>query len=180
MIPLLQKLPYRIRISLVMLGLYISFLTLFRIVFFFVFIEEMGNLSYPLLFKSLFLGLRFDARLSILIILPFLLLSLFTPLKWLWSQNIWRIYWFIILVFILCIYISDIAYYSYLNTRLDASIIGLVKNLSIYTIMLWETYSVIPIILLLVGFIWLFVIIINKIYLAINSHVNLNISINSV
>ena len=180
MIPLLQKLPYRIRIALVMLGLYLSLLTLFRIVFFSIFIEEMGNLSLPLLFKSLLLGLRFDARLSILIILPFLLLSLFTPLKRLWSQNVWRFYWLIILVSILCIYISDIAYYSYLNTRLDASIIGLVKNFSISTIMLWETYPVIPFILFFAGFIWLFTKIIAKIYPTINGDGNAIITKKSV
>ena len=180
MIPLLQKLPYRIRITVVMLGLYLCFFTLFRIGFFFIFIEEMGNLSLSLLFKSLLLGLRFDARLSILIILPFLLLSLFTPLKRLWSQNIWRFYWLIIIVFILCIYISDIAYYSYLNTRLDASIIGLLKNFTTSTIMLWETYPVIPFILFFAGFIWLFVKIIDKIYPTINSYGNALITKKSV
>ena len=73
MMAMIKRLPARIRISIAMFVLYIILLTLFRVGFFLVFFEEMRKLSLEFLFKSIFIGLRFDARLVVIIILPFLL-----------------------------------------------------------------------------------------------------------
>ena len=76
MISLYYKLPNRIRISIEMLCVFLILFTLFRIGFILVFFEEIESLSLNLLFKSLFIGLKFDLRLAIYIILPFLLFSI--------------------------------------------------------------------------------------------------------
>ena len=132
MIVLIKNIPDKIRISIAMFGLYIMILTLFRIGFFLIFIEEMRNLSPEHFLKSIFIGLRFDARLTIVIILPYLLLSMLPLLNRKSFQKMWKTYWLTTIAGVLCIYITDIGYYSYLNTRLDASILGLAKNFFIF------------------------------------------------
>ena len=105
MIVLIKNIPDRIRISIAMFGLYIMILTLFRIGFFLVFIEEMRTLSPEFFLKSIFIGLRFDARLTIIIILPFLLLSMLPLLNRKSFQKVWKVYWFTSIASVLCIYI---------------------------------------------------------------------------
>ena len=179
MIVSLYKLPDRIRISIVMFGLYIIILTLFRIVFFLFFFEEMRKLPPEFLFKSIFIGLRFDARLAIMIVLPFLLLSMLPLFNRKSFQKAWKSYWFTTLAIVLCIYIADIGYYSYLNTRLDASILGLAKNFFISVNMIWETYPVIPFIFLIAIFLWFLLIVIDKVHTIITSPQNMMSNRNS-
>ena len=159
-----NSLPYRIWISLqVFISILIIF-TLFRIVFFLFFINEMWNLSAEYILKSFFLGFRFDARLAVIVILPFLLLSWILRINGRLFKKIWYSYWILIFSVILCFYIADFGYFSYLNTRLDASIIGLIKNVFISASMIWETYPVIPIIFLIAIIIFGFLKRIKQIY----------------
>ena len=164
------KLPKRIRISIGMLGVYIGLFTLLRIVFMLVFIEEIQTLSSTLLIKSIFIGLRFDIRLAIYIVLPFLLLSILPIFNFNFIHKVWKSYWFIIFAIVLCMYVADIGYYSYLNNRLDASIIGLAKNFYISINMIWETYPVIPFIFFFIVYLWFFSIIIKKLHVIVDDY----------
>ena len=103
----------------------------------------MGKLSAEYVLNSFIIGLRFDARLSAVIVLPYLLLSPLPFVKGERMQKIWNGYWIILFILILGFYIADIGFYAYLNTRLDATIIGLVKNFQISLLMIWESYPVI-------------------------------------
>ena len=67
----IKKLPIRIRIALQMSMLFIILFTLFRVVFFLFNYSEINTLSMNYLLNSFFIGLRFDARLTVLILLPF-------------------------------------------------------------------------------------------------------------
>ena len=143
MISAFNKLPMGIRVSLSMFAVFIVLLTIFRFGFYFIFFNEMGKLSAENVLNSFFIGLRFDARLSTVIVLPYLLLSQIPFIKGEWMQKIWKGYWIFLFILILVFYIADIGFYSYLNTRLDATIIGLVKNFQISLLMIWESYPVI-------------------------------------
>ena len=123
-----MKLPKRIIISLYMLLLLTSLLTLFRFLFGLIFYNEFSTLTSNFISKSFFLGFRFDLRLIIIIILPYLLLSWIPIINNRVQEHIWKIYWLFMGTVILISYITDFAYYAYLNTRLDASIIGLIAN----------------------------------------------------
>ena len=150
MIPIRLNLPDQILISLKMFASYIIILTLYRIIFFIIYINEMWNLSWGYILQSFILGFRFDARLAVIVILPFLLFSWILNKNGRYFNKIWSIYWIISFLIILCVYVADFGYYSYLNTRLDASIIGLTKNMFISSNMVWETYPVIKIIILII------------------------------
>ena len=152
MISIRLILPDQILISLKFFVSYVVILSLFRIIFFIVFIDEMWNLSFEYILQSFFLGIRFDARLAIIMILPFLLLSWVLNKNGGYFNKVWSIYWIVSFSIILIFYIVDFGYYSYLNTRLDASILGLAQNIFISSNMIWETYPVIKIIILIISF----------------------------
>ena len=119
-------------------------LTLFRLIFATVFYNNTVNLTYEFIFKSILLGFRFDLRLSVLMILPYLLLSWIPIINTQIRENIWKLYWLLIGSITIICYSIDLGYYAYVDTRLDASIIGLIKNFSISMKMVWESYPIIP------------------------------------
>ena len=144
------NIPNRLLISAKIFTTLIFIQFLYRILFFILFYNQMKLLQLDYILNSFFIGFRFDLRLAVLIILPFLLLSwIFKDSKV--SNIFWIFYWTLSFGIIIIIYVFDIAYYSYLNTRLDASILGLSKNLYISIKMIWETYSVFSIILLVIA-----------------------------
>lgn len=159
-----MKLPKRIIISLYMLLLLTSLLTLFRFLFGLIFYNEFSTLTSNFILKSFFLGFRFDLRLIIIIILTYLFLSWIPIINNRVQEHIWKIYWLFMGTVILISYITDFAYYAYLNTRLDASIIGLIKNFSISLMMVWESYPIIPGLILISFLLWVYFIFIKKIY----------------
>ena len=164
MIVLFNKIPFRIQIVFQMFISFLFLFTLFRMVFFFLNFAEMNTLSLNYLSNSFLIGFRFDARLAVLILLPFLLLSWVLPVNGKWFNKFWGYYWSTIFTVILCFYVADLGYYSYISTRLDASIIGLTQNFLISTAMVWESYPVITIIFLMAGLIWVFVKLVRKIH----------------
>jgi len=140
--------PNRFIILVKMFAFVVALLTLFRVIFFLVFHDLYTGLSLGLISQSLWLGLRFDLRLTVLVWLPFLLFS-WIPYLNLSRQKTytllgWRIYWLLILAIVTFAYAIDLGYFAYLKTRLDASIVGMARDFRISMNMIWETYPVIP------------------------------------
>ena len=75
-----------------MLLLLTGALTFFRLIFAIVFYDDTVNLTYEFFFKSILLGFRFDLRLSILMILPYLFLSWIPIINTQIQENIWKFY----------------------------------------------------------------------------------------
>ena len=75
MIYQIKKLPQRIGISLLVFILLVVILTSFRILFFLLFFDQMWSLTTENIINSFIFGFRFDIRLVVIVILPFLLLS---------------------------------------------------------------------------------------------------------
>ena len=147
-----------------MLLLLTGALTFFRLIFAIVFYDETVNLTYEFFFKSILLGFRFDLRLSILMIFPYLFFSWIPIINTQIQENIWKLYWLLIGGLITVCYIIDLGYYAYVDTRLDASIIGLVKNFSISMMMVWESYPIIPGIIIILSLLWIYFLLIKKVY----------------
>lgn len=101
--------------------------------------------SDPAIRESLGIGLRFDLRLAILVMLPaavlsalprfnFSTVSMFRRLfqAWLWVTT----------AAILLIYVLDFGHYSYLGQRINATIFRFLGDPAISAQMLWESYPV--------------------------------------
>jgi len=107
-------------------------------------------------------GFKFDLRLSLLICLPVLALSWIPGLNFVRSpiaKRIWLVYFVAMAAFLILTYFVDLAHYDYLHDRLNASAMEHILSPEIALQFIWETYPVIPgilvLVLLSVGFGWL-------------------------
>ena len=119
-----------------------------RAVFYFGF-SEVGQTVHPdqaTLYQTLYIGVKFDLRLAILLSLPVFLLT------WLPRYNVSsspamrklaRVYIVIALLITLLFYIIDFGHYAYLGTRLNSTAMRFFDDLSISANMMWESYPVV-------------------------------------
>ncbi|WP_103308256.1 MULTISPECIES: LTA synthase family protein [unclassified Pseudomonas] len=103
-------------------------------------------LNTPALLETLGIGLRFDLRLTVLILLPLAVLA------WLPRWNLttlpilrWlaRGYLLIALAVVGLVYIIDFGHYAYLGVRINATVLRYLQDAQISQQMVWETYPVV-------------------------------------
>jgi phosphoglycerol transferase MdoB-like AlkP superfamily enzyme len=157
-----RRLPRRIRFGLVVIGLNVLIFTLFRVIFWAVFRSTAQEAPGSDFLWALYVGFKFDLRLSLLICLPVLALSWIPGLNFVRSfiaKGIWLAYFAAMAAFLILTYYVDLAHYDYLHDRLNASAIEHILSPEIALQFIWETYPVIPGILVLVilsiGYGWL-------------------------
>ena len=129
--------------SLLRLGLYLAF-------------PAQGH-SFTGVFPSFLLGLRFDLRyVGILCLLLLILGSLpvFQPFHTVAGRRIVLSLTAIAAFLLVFFYAVDFAHYSYLSQRLNASVLNYLSDAGISTRMVWQTYPVVRILLLLVVGVW--------------------------
>ncbi len=102
-------------------------------------------LNTPALPETLGIGLRFDLRLAVLVLLPLALLAWFPrwnlttlpALRWLA-----RGYLVVALAVVGLVYIIDFGHYAYLGVRINATVLRYLQDAQISQQMVWETYPV--------------------------------------
>lgn len=142
-----RRLPKRIRFALVVVGFNMLIFTFFRAIFWMLFRSTAPEVSGSELLWALYLGFRFDLRLSLLICLPVLALSwipLLNFVRFSLAKRIWLIYLVAMEVFIVLMYFVDLGHYDYLHDRLNANSAEHILPLGIALRMVWETYPVLP------------------------------------
>lgn len=113
--------------------------TLFRLIFLSYYFREISTDSTKLLSKALLLGLRFDIRLAMLLLLP-AIIFINLPIKKSWTINLNNFFYTGLFGFISFLYITDAGYFSYLKSRLNATVIQFLKNPAISFEMVRESY----------------------------------------
>ncbi|MSU73465.1 MAG: hypothetical protein EXS43_14185 [Opitutus sp.] len=92
---------------------------------------------------AFWLGLRFDVRVVASAMLPLLVLGSFSFLD-AFAAPFGRRFWFALLggfsAFLLVFYVSDFLHYRYLNQRLNASVLGFLRDAKISAGMVWQSY----------------------------------------
>lgn len=119
---------------------------LLRVVFWLRFRDPADPISNHDLFWSFYLGLKFDLRIAIFIVIPILLLGWIKPLHPVYSRfgrGLWLTYATVALLGLLLIYSLDFGHYAYLQQRLNATALRFLDNLQISSTMVWESYPVI-------------------------------------
>ena len=96
--------------------------------------------------ETLGVGLRFDLRLAILLMLPVALLA-WLP-KWNMTRShavrwLARLYLALALGAVLLVYIIDFGHYAYLGVRINATVLRFLEDAQISTDMVWQTYPVV-------------------------------------
>ncbi len=152
------EIPRPIRFLAASIALNLILFTALRLAFLWAF----GSSDDPLgamLWKSLYIGFKFDLKLATIMNLPLML-------TWIWfispydkpsGRWLWGAYLVVLNLIVLITYIFDFGFYAYLNLRLDATALRFLLNPLISMQMIWETYSVIPIALGAAAFIILHV-----------------------
>ncbi|MFT5033922.1 MAG: phosphoglycerol transferase MdoB-like AlkP superfamily enzyme [Bacteroidia bacterium] len=119
---------------------------LFRIIFYFGFSDLSQNeaATLPVLFKAWLIGLRFDARLAILLSTPLLLLMLprLQLLEKLWARRVASAYVLVIALAVSVFSVFDLGHYAYLGIRMDSTVVRFFDDIAISANMVWESYPV--------------------------------------
>jgi len=129
-------------------GSILSFLALFvffRLFFVVFFFGELDGSATELI-RALWVGVRFDLRLAVFIIVPvglFFMIPFINPLRTAISRRLVNIYLRTVSVLVTFFYAFDIAHYGYLNHRIDVSAFKLLENPMIALQMVWESYPVV-------------------------------------
>src|SRR3990172_5113713 len=117
-----------------------------RVVFYMIFRIPADPVPTAILLKSLYIGFKFDLRLSLLMNAPVFVFSLLRPLNIFASafgRRLWTVYLLLANLFVLFVYIVDFGHYDYLQSRLNVTAVRLLYNLSTSLQMIWDTYPVV-------------------------------------
>ncbi len=157
-----QRFPKRVRFGLSVALVSMILFTLFRIVFWALFRSTAQEATASDLLHAIYLGFKFDLRLSLVILLPPLILSWIPGLNFtrsLIAKRIWVGYFVAVSIILVLGYFVDFAHYAYFHERLNASAIDHILDTKTSLQAIWESYPVIPavvgLILFSVGFGWM-------------------------
>jgi phosphoglycerol transferase MdoB-like AlkP superfamily enzyme len=108
---------------------------------------------------TFWLGMRYDARVAAVISLFMLILSsvpALDPFRRRSAARGWNWFLAIICLLLTLFYVTDFLHFRYLNQRLNASALSYLEDASISASMVWQTYPVIRIFIVIIVATWLF------------------------
>jgi phosphoglycerol transferase MdoB-like AlkP superfamily enzyme len=141
-----------VRFSLIFLAGFLAIGLIVRIAFHLAFAESAVRLDPGLIARAYLLGLRYDLRLGLLILLPVLLLGLSRRTTAFVADRtrgkLWAGYFAVIASLWVLFQIFDFAHYAYLGTKLAASIVNFLEDPRESAAMVWQTYPVVRLVAL--------------------------------
>ncbi len=144
--PLMNRLPRLLRFSLLIVVIYTLALSAARLVFWRLFDNPSDPLGAADLLQALYLGIKFDLRLALLLVLPLLLIGWLRPLSPFenrFAQGMWLGYLLLATIAIVMFYVTDFGHFAYLHMRVDATALRFLDNPLISLEMVWQSYPVI-------------------------------------
>lgn len=161
----MHNIPRLFRFILITTGINLLVFFLLRFGIYWYFQNPNDPISTPEVFQAFYLGLKFDLRLSLLMTLPLFLLGgihFFSPFEYESRRRFWVFLQASVFAFVLFAYFVNFAYFSYLQKPIDASVFRFLKNFSISMEMVWSTYPVFWLSLLLISITTVYAYTINK------------------
>ena len=128
----------------------IGVMTLFRVIFHWQY--HPANVSWSNLSDSFLLGLRFDARILAIVLLPLIILAGFkkiNPFYNVAAHKWWTAYLGIAITALVLFYGFDYYYYAYLTQRLNGNILNFLDDAGISFQMMWQSYPILKLSLVL-------------------------------
>lgn len=140
----MKRIPNYIKYILINVMLLFSYIIIFRILFY-SFFSELETATSQEITKSFLLGIRFDLKLTSILLFPISLFILIVN-QGFFKKKIYKVIAIIYLVLVYLIitlfFIFDFGYYDYLSIRLDASSLRFLTNLKISSQVLVESYPI--------------------------------------
>ncbi len=161
------KIPRLLRFLTVFIICMTLLLALFRVSFYFYFVDPLSHLSNYDFWMALWLGSRFDLRMIVIMVAPLFFLGwipFLSPFKNKIAKKFWLGYLGAMFATFLLFYAVDAGYYAYLGTRLDFTSTRLLVDFKTSMEMVWESYPVIWIFLGYFSLIGIFIFFINKLF----------------
>lgn len=156
------RLPKTLQWVINLLGIYVLMFTVFRMVTYMAFAPE--GVEVPSLLPAFFLGLRYDLRWISLLLLPIVLFSLrpqYSPFYTPRNTRVWTAYLALATFLVVFFFAADFGCFSYNKTRLNASALNFAEDPGISAAMLWQSYPMVWLLLLLLVAVlllrWIFV-----------------------
>ena len=115
------------------------YFTLFRLFFLSYFYREVTPGTASLVAKAIWMGFRFDLRLSLILLIPGLIL-VNLPIKTTLKKSLNNIFYSLLCGVITLLYITDTGYFAYLKSRLNATVIQFFQSPMISFNMVRESY----------------------------------------
>ena len=159
------KIPKLIRSVFATGVIFLLIMSLLRLALFLSFSRQ-GN-HFADVLPSFVLGLRYDLRYAGILAILLLILGWFPPLNPFQRKAGKKTALFLVglaAFLVVFFYAVDFAHYSYLSQRLNASVLNYLSDTGISAGMVWQTYPVMRIILLLIVGVWLIRFLIGRIY----------------
>jgi len=131
--------------------LLVALLTALRYVFLAGFGGDM-DLSANELVRAFYIGAKLDLRLALLLVLPFFALAwipFLNPARSPRARTFWAAHFAALISIVILIYLLDLGHYDYVHRRLELSALQFVQNPLISMGMAWQTYPILPSVLLL-------------------------------
>lgn len=135
------------------LRLFVFFMLLFsimRVCTFYAFRPD--DVSFADAVPSFLMGVRFDLRWVCILLAPLLIAGSFhrfSPFQSARTKRFWIIYLVIVSSFLLFFFGADFGHFDYVETRLNASALNFIEDFAISMSMLWQSYPLFWIFLLL-------------------------------
>ena len=124
--------------------------SMMRVLTFFSFRPD--DVSFAEALPSFLMGLRFDLRWVSIILAPILIagsLKRFSPFQSSAHRKFWIYYLVVVSSFLLFFFGADFGHFDYVETRLNASALNFIEDFAISMRMLWQSYPLLWIFLLL-------------------------------
>jgi phosphoglycerol transferase MdoB-like AlkP superfamily enzyme len=141
-----RTLPRHSRVLAPLAALHLGLLLVLRAAFWMVFQGSMIALPSPVLAKALFVGVKFDVRLTLLTLLPPALVGWIGPLSLVDGRpgrRLWSVYFGVAVGLTFLVYEVDFGHFAYLATRINARVLDLLADTAISLRMVWESYPVV-------------------------------------
>jgi len=149
----MPKLPRLVTLGLVIILVQLLLLGAARLAFWAYFNNANNPVPASELLTALYVGGKFDLRLILLSLLPLLILGgfgWFSPFRSRWHRRIWLGYLTVIFAGLVLFYIFDFGHFAYLGKPLDATILRFLTDFDISAGMMWQSYPVLRLILVIV------------------------------
>ncbi|WP_144401593.1 LTA synthase family protein [Isoalcanivorax pacificus] len=150
---MLSRLSPRVRMLLTLVLAVSAVLVLLRIGFLLYFLRPQAEMHGDALSQAFWIGVRFDLRLALLVMLPVAVISFLPwPLRLRDSRiaGALMIAWLVLASLGLSLfYIADFAHFAYLGERINVTVLEFFKDQRDSMAMVWQTYPVVRLLLVL-------------------------------
>ncbi|MFK8137623.1 MAG: LTA synthase family protein [Bdellovibrionales bacterium] len=152
-----MKFTPRVQIFFRFIAFHWFILVAYRVLFFLVFKPSTQQITDPNIWKALYLGVKFDLRLTMWILLPLLLLSWLPYINIRSAKTFWTRIYGLFFLLLTSFFAVDLGYYAYLNARINSSVITYFYNPLTSFGMAWQNYPMVTAILALIGLTYIYV-----------------------